>query len=291
VIDVPGWPLHRDIYVVLGLNIDVCRDVDKILDEEPPTAGEVASVVSDEFRASGEDNARLPIRTGFRPSEFPLVYNYLVRTRGREAVYCLLTHFILEFLENLFMRGERPEVARGMVYGLIEDYKRECRSSRCDGFEEFIHGFEERVLTQLDYMVEEVYKWVSARVTTLEVVLRASSEFLNPTLRATLLSEGYHGKRRTRVDMNVYRRALAIARNMLKQELYKAVVSNELDLDKVLEGINNVRARMKAHMTLPQFFNIIREEAGSNPEFSKYLEVIRETSASALSEIKNKSRT
>jgi len=291
VIDVPGWLLHRDIYVVLGLDIDVCRGVDRILDEEPPRVGEVASVVSDEFRASGEDNARLPVHTGFRPSEFPLVYKYLVRTRGREAVYCLLTHFILDFLENLFMRGERPEVARDMVYGLIEDYKNECRSSRCDGFEEFIYGFEERVLTHLDYMVEEVYKWVSARTTTLEVVLRASSEFLNPILRATLLSEGYHGKRQTRVDMNVYRRALAIARNTLKQRLWKALVRNELDPGKVLEGINNVRARMEAHMTLPQFFNIIREEAMGNPEFSKYLEIIEETSASTLREIKNKSRT
>jgi len=89
--------------------------------------------------------------------------------------------------------------------------------------------------------------------------------------------------------MNVYRRALAIARNMLKQELYKAVVRNELDPGKVLEGVNNVRAGMEARMTLPSFFNIIREEAGSNPEFSKYLEVIRESCASALSGIKDKS--
>jgi len=172
--------------VVLKLDIDVCRDVDRILDEEPPTIGEVASVVS-ELRASGGDNARLPVHTEFRPSEFPLMYKYLVRTRGDEAAYCLLTHFILDFLENLFMRGERPEVAKDMVYGLIEDYKRECMSSSCDGFEEFIHGFEERILTRLDYMVEEVDKWVSARTTAFEVVLRASSEFLNPILRATLL--------------------------------------------------------------------------------------------------------
>jgi len=93
VIDVAGWLLHRDIYAILGLNIDVCRGVDRILDEEPPRVGEVASVVS-EPRASGGGNAGLPAHTGFRPSEFPLVYKYLVRTRGCEAAYCLLTHII-----------------------------------------------------------------------------------------------------------------------------------------------------------------------------------------------------
>lgn len=91
--------------------------------------------------------------------------------------------------------------------------------------------------------------------------------------------------------MNVYRRALAIARNTLKQKLYKALASSELDPVKVLEGINNVRAKIEAHTTLQQFTNIVREEARSNPEFSKYLELTRETCTDTLREIKKGSGT
>jgi len=112
---VPGWPLHQGVYAVLGLDASVCGDVDKILDEEPPTIREVASVVREIRILSDDYNARLPIHSGFKPSEFPIMYRYVIRTKGYEGVLCLLTHFTLDFLESLFTRGERLERAEGIV--------------------------------------------------------------------------------------------------------------------------------------------------------------------------------
>jgi len=81
--ELPGWDLHQRVYRVVGLNVDVCNDIDRLLDEEPPTVGDVESVVYG-FAVSSEEyyDARLPRHFGFGYSEFPGMYMYVARTRG-----------------------------------------------------------------------------------------------------------------------------------------------------------------------------------------------------------------
>jgi len=156
----------------------------------------------------------------------------------------------------------------------------------CEGFEEVFAALRRILDTHLGFIADEVRRWVSERATLLDVVLKASGEILNPVLRLMLIAEGLHGKRRTTVNMDAFRRALPAARNELKQRLFKIVAEKELDLDRALQGVNNVRRRMEAKMTYQQLFEVVNEEAEKNQDFKKLLEAVRESCRTAVDKVK-----
>jgi len=261
----PGWDLHQRVYRIAGLDVDVCSKVDRLLDEEPPTIREFAAVVPGFVVSSGEYlDERLPRHFGFRRSKFPDMFIYVSRALGRGAALCLVMHVVLDVLEDLFMRGFDAEAAESVVLRVVGDYEEECRREMCKGFEEVFATLRRILDTHLGFITDEVRRWVSERVTPLDVVLKTSGEILNPVLRLMLIAEELHGKRRTTVNMEAFRRALPAARNELKQRLLKMVAEKEIDLNRALQGVNNVRRRLEAKMTYQQLFEIVSEEAEKN---------------------------
>lgn len=73
---------------------------------------------------------------GFSHSEFPYMYMYIARTRGRDAALCLVMHIVLDILEDLFARGYEPEAAKDIVLKVVEGYEEECGRTGCEGYEE-----------------------------------------------------------------------------------------------------------------------------------------------------------
>lgn len=83
------------------------------------------------------------------------------------------------------------------------------------------------IATHLSYIVGEVRRWVSEKATLFDAALKALSETLNPMLRLMLIAEGFHEKRSTTIDMNVFRRAFQVARDELRRKLFKTLVEKE----------------------------------------------------------------
>jgi len=275
----------------MGLDVDICSGVDRILDEEPPTVGEIASVVEDIVPSEDDYNERFSRYFGFSYTEFPDMYAYVLRTKGRDAALCLVMHIVLDVLEDLSLRGYEPDAAKGIVFDVVGGYEENCRIMKCEGYEDIFAYIRKLLDANLNYIIDEVRTWVSQRTTQFDVVLKASSEILNPTLRLKLIVEGFHGKRKTTVNMNAFRKALPIARNELRQKLFKMLTEKEIDLGKTLEGINNVRKREKAKMTYHEQFEIINEEAEKNSDFKKLVEIIRESCTIAIDKIKKELST
>jgi len=184
VICMPGWDLHQRVYRAVGLDVDVCSKVDRLLDEEPPTIREFTAVAPGLVVSSGEYlDERLPRHFGFGRSEFPDMFTYVSRTFGRGAAMCLVMHVVLDVLEDLFMRGFDAEAAKSLVLRVVGDYEDECRRGMCEGYEEVFAALRRVLDTYLSFIADEVRRWVSERATLLDVVLKASGEILNPTLR------------------------------------------------------------------------------------------------------------
>jgi len=275
----------------MGLDVDICSGVDRILDEEPPTVGEIESVVDGIVSSEDYYNERLSRHFGFSYTEFPYMYAYVLRTKGRNATLCLVMHIVLDVLEDLSVRGYEPDAAKRIIFEVVGKYEENCRIMKCEGYEDIFAYIRKLLDTNLNYIVDEVRMWVSQRTTLFDVVLKASSEILNPTLRFKLIIEGFHGKRRSTVDMNAFRKALPIARNELRQKLFKMLAEKEIDLGKTLEGINNVRKREKAKMTYHEQFEIINEEAEKNPDFKKLVEITKESCTIAIDKTKKELST
>jgi len=191
-------------------------------------------------------------------------------------------HIVLDVLEDLFVRGFEPDATKGVVLSVVGGYEEECRRMKCEGYEEIFTTIRRLLDMHLSYIVDEVRRWVSEKNTLFDIVLKASSEILDSMLRLMLIAEGFHGKRRTTVDMNLFRKTLPVARDELRQRLFKMLIEKEIDLDKTLKGINNVRNKLETKMTYQQYFEIIREEAEKNPDLKKLVEIIKESCKIAI---------
>jgi hypothetical protein len=118
----PSLAVHRRVYELLSLNIDVCSEVDKLVDVEPPLIKEISPSYS-----GGE---RVWRNFGFRKTEFLSMYVYVYRRFGLEGVKCLVTHYVLDHIEGLLYRGFDAEMLRNEVVALIRGYVDECKTQR-----------------------------------------------------------------------------------------------------------------------------------------------------------------
>ena len=62
------------VYRMLNFNPAICQVIDSLIDKEPPPVREVIQGVGLE--------ERLPVHYGFRKTEFPYMYNYVVQRYG-----------------------------------------------------------------------------------------------------------------------------------------------------------------------------------------------------------------
>ncbi len=108
---------HSRVCELLGLNPAICRVIDNMVDKEPPMVKEVLPYQDSEERG--------PVHSGFRKTEFPLIYRYVVKNYGLEGTKCLLVHF-LDHVENVLRKGYSREMVKDTVVWLLEEYKREC---------------------------------------------------------------------------------------------------------------------------------------------------------------------
>jgi len=278
---VPSWIIHSKVYKILGLNQDMCRIIDNLVDKEPPTEKEVFVHIA--------SNERLPVHFGFNKAEFPYIYSYVLRKYGVEGVKCLLAHFVLDRVENVLKRGYTSEMVRDVVEALLEDYREECRISKglCGDYAGIFKDMEERLSKHMETIVNEVGKWLKERMLPVEILVNASTEMLSLMLRVELYLKGYRGKRGFSVNREVYVKTYARAKNILKQKIFNAILNNEIrDLDKILESINRIKQQLaaKRKITISDYGDLARKEQERNSEFKAYTKILKRVVAQAIEE-------
>ena len=272
VVGLPAWEIHTKVYELLGLSTPLCQVIDHLVDVEPP---KVKEIIMHE-----DKDERLPVHFGFNKSEFPYMYNYVLRKYGLEGTKCLLMHFILDYMENNLARGHTHEMIKSSIETLLYNYGEECRIVKdlCTNYRGVAKEIKELLNKHMEQVISEVENWVSRRLSLMEVLLNASSNILSLMMRLELYLRGYRGKKGFTVDRKVFNKTFAQAKYLLKQKVFEAILNNELkDLNKIIESINKIKQQLsvKHRATVSDFTKALKDEQNRNPEFDTFIKIIR----------------
>lgn len=283
----PGWEIHWKTYEVLGLNTSICRIIDNIVDKEPPRASEVLPYV--------REGIVLPIHFGSKKGEFPYMYNYVAKKYGVEGAKCLLTHFILDHIENTLLRGYDTEMVADEVKALIKEYQDECRiaEEKCIYLEEAFNHIMGKLEDKLADTIMLVKQWLDEKTLPLELLLNASNELLSLTLRLKLYIKGYKGKTPGfSVSQEAFRKTYGKAKRLLRIEAYKALVNREIkDIQGIIKSINNIKKKTRNKTTISKYLDKVKEERRNNKEFDKYINIITNVCTKVVKEYEEAGRT
>ena len=267
---------HRGVYELLGLNVNVCSEVDRLVDVEPPLITEI-----DPSYNGGE---RVWINFGFRKSEFPLMYRYIYRRFGSDGIKCLITHYVLDRVESLLYRGFDVDMIRNEVEALIHSYIDECGTHKEEEVFKDAGNFLLQILGELlkrfNDIVQIVRSEVGIKVLPVDIIVNASSDLTSLYLRATLISRGYKGRRGFTLNKSIQDKYMQLhnkAKHLLRQRLSEAITRHEItDTQKLLESINSVKRRTTEVKTISNIVQAVEEESSRNPDFHKLLEIIKQ---------------
>lgn len=280
----PSLPTHLKIYEVLSLNTDVCREVDNLVDVEPPLINEVFPE-----ERGGE---RLWRNFGYRKNEFPFMYKYIYRKLGLEGVRCLVTHFILDHIENVTCRGFDIEMIKDEVEALIHSYIEECSiMAQCDNiFKEsaiILNKILELTSGNLESMIKIISSEANLKHLPIDIIMNASSEIVSIMLRGVLITKGHKGKSGFSIDHDFYSKHYSQLRTkvkyLIRQKLYDALATQTIkDIQGLIKSLNNIKKKTVKSRTIGEVLQVIKGEASSNSEFHKLLEIIRECIEKAI---------
>ena len=282
----PSLPTHLQVYEVLGLNASVCREVDELVDVEPPPISEVLPGES-----SGE---RLWRNFGYRKGEFPLMCTYVYRRFGPDGVRCLVAHFILDHIENAVGRGFDDEMVLNEIRALVSSYIEECGYARCWGVigegEPLLRGVLGLVEGRFNTVVGSIRGEVGLKYTAIDVVVNASSDIISFAIKADLIARGYRGRSGFSVSREVYERYFGRiytkAKLLLRQRLYEALVNQVIrDTQGLINSLNSVKKRVaeRERVTVGDYYAIIKDEGYRSEDFRKLLELIDQCVKEAVS--------
>ena len=130
----PSWSVHWRVYEFLGLNVGVCRVVDRVLDVDPPLVREVVpmDMVGDlrDLRGFvGHD-------FGCGDTVFPLMCRFVFNRFGLSGVRCFVAHCVLDFVEKLCLSGYDRELIVSKVNAKLEKWLENCKhvlGGQCPG--------------------------------------------------------------------------------------------------------------------------------------------------------------
>jgi hypothetical protein len=272
----PSLATHRRVYELLGLNVNVCSEVDRLVDVEPPLITEI-----DPSYNGGE---RVWINFGFRKSEFPLMYRYIYRRFGSDGIKCLVTHYVLDRVESLLYRGFDVDMIRNEVEALIHSYIDECGTHKEEEVFKDAGNFLLQILGELlkrfNDIVQIVRSEVGIKVLPVDIIVNASSDLISLYLRATLISRGYKGRRGFTLNKSIQDKYMQLhnkAKHLLRQRLSEAITRHEItDTQKLLESINSVKRRATEVKTISNIVQAVEEESSRNTDFHKLLEIIKQ---------------
>jgi hypothetical protein len=278
----PSLATHRRVYELLGLNVNVCSEVYRLIDVEPPQITEI-----DPSYNGGE---RVWINFGFRKSEFPLMYRYIYRRFGSDGIKCLITHYVLDRVESLLYRGFDVDMIRNEVEALIHSYIDECGTHKEEEVFKDAGNFLLQILGELlkrfNDIVQIVRSEIGIKVLPVDIIVNASSDLISLYLRATLISRGYKGRRGFTLNKSIQDKYMQLhnkAKHLLRQRLSEAITRHEItDPQKLLESINSVKRRATEVKTISNIVQAVEEESSRNPDFHKLLEIIKQCVEEAI---------
>jgi hypothetical protein len=269
---------------MLNLDVGVCSEVVSIVTTDPPRVVDVFPGIADE--------GRLPRNFGYRKNEFPFIYRYVYSRFGTEGTKCLVLYFILNHVEKLLRRGYDTEVIKESVKALLESYIDECRIKLQDELYDIAARSLSQVLSSVQERINEVVELVKGkyRQDPLDTLVEASTDFISIELHLALYRKGYRGKRPFSIPREFfqerYRGMLSKAKQILRKRLKNAVANGEVkNPQALLESINNVRKKTAMAGSLPEVIQVMKTEAGKNPEFGKLLELIEVSAREATGDL------
>lgn len=95
----PSWSIHQYVYELLGLNVSICRVVDRVLDIDPPLVREV--VPASMVESLGDLRSFVSHDFGCGDGVFPLMCRFMFDKFGLSGVRCFAAHCVLNFVEKL----------------------------------------------------------------------------------------------------------------------------------------------------------------------------------------------
>jgi uncharacterized protein YihD (DUF1040 family) len=269
---------------MLNLDVGVCSEVVGVVVANPPRVVDVFPGIADE--------GRLPRNFGYKKNEFPFIYKYVYSRFGSEGANCLVLYFILHHIEKLTRRGYDTEVIKESVKDLVESYIDECRIKLQGELYDIAARSLSQVLSSVQERINEVVELVEGeyRHDPLDTLVEASTDFISMELHLALYRKGYRGKRPFSIPREFfqerYRGMLSKAKQILRRRLEKAVASGEVkNLQALLESINNVRKKATIAETLPEVIQVMKTEAGKNPEFGRLLGLIEVSAREATGDL------
>jgi len=271
----PSLAVHRRVYELLSLDIDICSEVDRLVDVEPPLIREIDS--------SWSSDERVWRNFGFRKTEFPSMYTYIYRRFGLEGVKCLVTHYVLDHIESLLYRGFDAEMLRDEVTALIHNYVDECKTQREEELSSATHillQVLDEMLKRFDDVIQAVKHEVDLKTLPIDMVVNASSDLISIFLRGALIAMGYKGKKGFTVSSSIQSKYMQLynkVKQVLRQKLYEAITKHDIsDVQKLLESINNFKKRSVEAKTVSSILQAIEEESSRNSDFSKLVEMVKQ---------------
>ncbi|MEM1605307.1 MAG: hypothetical protein QXW41_03600 [Fervidicoccaceae archaeon] len=274
----PSYSSHRRVYEIIGLSDGYCFVIDRIVDEDPP-------LVRDVFPDVGSMEV-LPRHFGYMDKEFPYMAKFVLDRFGYEGLRCLAAHFVLDHIEGLVVAGFDSEMISNEVSALVESYIREASAAGRLGLQSaVVEGHLRYVLSAVQARLSDVLgvirEELGMKLLPVDVAVNASADIISLKLRASLIARGYKGKRGFRVSQSIkgkhYTSIYNKVKQLVRQKLYRAVVSKELEsIDKLVESINKVKKLVLAKnvATVSEYSNIVRSEAMLNKDLNKLLEII-----------------
>jgi len=270
----PNLATHKKVYEMLGYNAVVCEEIDKLIDVEPPLFREIFS------ESTGEK--RLWKNFGFRKVEFPLMYRYVLKNFGLEGIKCLVTHYVLDYIESLLYKGFDINMIKDEVKALISSYIEECNVHKEDDFAEvnniLLQVFKD-LLNRFDDIAQAVKSSSSLDTSPIELIVNASTDLISIELHSALIAKGYKGKSGFTVSSSIFNEYMRIynkVRRLLKQTLNEALRNRIIvDPQGLLESINNIKKQTAETRTIGDVIQAVKEEGIKNYDFYKLLEMIK----------------
>lgn len=277
----PGWDVHSRIYDLLGLDGRVCRIIDEIVDSEPPSYKEINPEWPDE---------KAHRHIGFSKNEFSFMYNYIVKNYGVRGGKCLIAHFILDKIEDDLINGYDNEMIANDIKQFLETYMKECKiiQDKCLNIDETLGFIKNSIDKNLDKIITIVKEWLENRITSLDVLVKASSDIVNKIVKVNLYLKGYKGKHGFTTKKGLANAIGFLAKKILRRKLYDTIVEGKLNPNNALVSINNIKkmSRVNNVRTINEYFKIIKQEAELSKDFKVLLDKIYESVDEAIKQYK-----
>ena len=256
----PSWSVHRRVYGFLGLNVGVCRVVDRILDVDPPLVREVIPV----YMVGDLEDLRGFVGHDFGCGDavFPLMCRSMFSRFGLSGVRCFVAHCVLDFVEKLCLSGYDRELIVSKVNAKLERWLENCKyvlGCQCPGVEDT-----KLVCDMIIKNISEILSIIKGslyfnskkeRIILRRIVLGFMKYIVTPCLKYVIRDS----KKRSAVRSGIVKEFT----DWLKKN------KEYLDLNEIIEGLNELEKTLVEGniRTIPQLRNTIKGIAEKNEQF------------------------